>query len=53
MSALRSATTMDTGEPGTIRPAVTRILVFAFLGTLFDGAELNLVGYPLDRKSVV
>lgn len=26
---------------------VTRILVFAFLGTLFDGAELNLVGYPL------
>ncbi|HJP77734.1 MAG TPA: MFS transporter [Pseudonocardiaceae bacterium] len=47
MSALRSATTMDTGEPGAIRPAITRILVFAFLGTLFDGAELNLVGYPL------
>ena len=23
------------------------ILAFAFLGTLFDGAELNLVGYPL------
>lgn len=23
------------------------ILVFALLGTLFDGAELNLVGYPL------
>jgi SHS family lactate transporter-like MFS transporter len=26
---------------------VGRILVFAFLGTLFDGAELNLVGYPM------
>lgn len=23
------------------------ILAFAFLGTLFDGAEINLVGYPL------
>lgn len=47
MSVLRSATTTDTGQPHTIRPAVSRILVFAFLGTLFDGAELNLVGYPL------
>jgi SHS family lactate transporter-like MFS transporter len=26
---------------------VVWILVFAFLGTLFDGAELNLVGYPM------
>jgi MFS family permease len=24
-----------------------RVLAFAFLGTLFDGAELNLVGFPL------
>lgn len=29
------------------RREVALILVFAFLGTLFDGAELNLVGYPL------
>ena len=29
------------------RREVVLILVFAFLGTLFDGAELNLVGYPL------
>lgn len=29
------------------RREVVWILVFAFLGTLFDGAELNLVGYPL------
>jgi SHS family lactate transporter-like MFS transporter len=29
------------------RRRLTLILVFAFLGTLFDGAELNLVGYPL------
>lgn len=35
-----------TGGTG-IRPATARILIFAFLGTLFDGAELNLVGYPL------
>ncbi|GAB3003911.1 MFS transporter [Amycolatopsis acidiphila] len=32
---------------GGVRPATARILIFAFLGTLFDGAELNLVGYPL------
>ncbi|MEV6902620.1 MFS transporter [Amycolatopsis sp. NPDC051372] len=27
------------------------ILVFAFLGSLFDGAEINLVGYPLTYLS--
>jgi SHS family lactate transporter-like MFS transporter len=30
-----------------VRREVVLILVFAFFGTLFDGAELNLVGYPL------
>lgn len=45
MSVLRS--TAVPAQPDTARPAVARILVFAFLGTLFDGAELNLVGYPM------
>ncbi|MEU4671804.1 MFS transporter [Amycolatopsis sp. NPDC023774] len=36
-----------TGGGTGLRPATARILIFAFLGTLFDGAELNLVGYPL------
>jgi MFS family permease len=38
-----------TGAGGltSARPKTGLILFFAFLGTLFDGAELNLVGYPL------
>lgn len=40
-------TPAGTGEVVAARPAIARILVFAFLGTLFDGAELNLVGYPM------
>jgi MFS family permease len=44
MSSVRTAV----GDgPGTRHPAIARVLVFAFLGTLFDGAELNLVGYPM------
>jgi len=45
--------TVSTSPPaGGTATAYTRrqvglILTFAFLGTLFDGAELNLVGYPL------
>jgi MFS family permease len=34
-----------------VRREVVLILVFAFFGTLFDGAELNLVGYPLKYLS--
>jgi MFS family permease len=43
----------DTVAPtGSDRPTVGGrrlglVLAFAFLGTLFDGAELNLVGYPM------
>ncbi|NLU74994.1 MFS transporter [Streptomyces sp. HNM0575] len=35
-----------TGVP-VPRREIALTLFFAFLGTLFDGAELNLVGYPL------
>jgi MFS family permease len=34
-----------------VRREVVFILVFAFFGTMFDGAELNLVGYPLKYLS--
>ncbi|WP_028933302.1 MFS transporter [Pseudonocardia spinosispora] len=42
----------STDAPATVvaapgRGRVVLVLVFAFLGTLFDGAELNLVGYPM------
>lgn len=47
MSALRPATTADSAPAVGVPTGVARILVFAFLGTLFDGAELNLVGYPM------
>jgi MFS family permease len=36
--------TVSTGLAGT---PIGRVLAFAFLGTMFDGAELNLVGYPM------
>lgn len=45
-----ASTAMPLGGSASAVPArreVVLILVFAFLGTLFDGAELNLVGYPL------
>lgn len=45
MSTLRTPT--GAGGLTSARPQTARILFFAFLGTLFDGAELNLVGYPL------
>lgn len=40
----KSADGTDAAEP---RTQIALILFFAFLGTLFDGAELNLVGFPL------
>lgn len=43
-------TTAVAGRTAT-GPATGRILFFAFLGTLFDGAELNLVGYPMSYIS--
>jgi SHS family lactate transporter-like MFS transporter len=46
MSLLRSSSTVGAGAPA-VPARIGRILVFAFLGTLFDGAELNLVGYPM------
>ncbi|MDQ0380470.1 MFS transporter [Amycolatopsis thermophila] len=36
-----------TGGSTATRAFTARVLFFAFLGTLFDGAELNLVGYPM------
>ncbi|TNC27782.1 MFS transporter [Amycolatopsis alkalitolerans] len=49
MSTLK--TPASTGGITGVRQATGRILFFAFLGTLFDGAELNLVGYPLSYLS--
>lgn len=37
----------DDTSATTGRTAIRLVLAFALLGTLFDGAELNLVGYPL------
>jgi MFS family permease len=45
LSTVRTPATAA-GDAG-LRPATGRILFFAFMGTLFDGAELNLVGYPM------
>ena len=45
MSTLQTPT--GAGGLTSARPKTGLILFFAFLGTLFDGAELNLVGYPL------
>jgi MFS family permease len=47
MSIARTAETSSSTPGGLARTGIGRILVFAFLGTLFDGAELNLVGYPM------
>ncbi|AEA25930.1 major facilitator superfamily MFS_1 [Pseudonocardia dioxanivorans CB1190] len=48
MSLLRTPEAGPGVVSGLARPVyLRRILVFAFLGTLFDGAELNLVGYPM------
>jgi len=46
MSTVNAASTPETATRAIPRGA-GRVLVFAFLGTLFDGAELNLVGYPM------
>jgi MFS family permease len=44
---MATAATVSSSPTGTgLRAGIGRVLVFAFLGTLFDGAELNLVGYP-------
>jgi SHS family lactate transporter-like MFS transporter len=47
MSTAPTAKPLGAASAVPPRREVTLILVFAFLGTLFDGAELNLVGYPL------
>jgi MFS family permease len=48
MSTASTTTSLDGPASALLaRREVRLILVFAFLGTLFDGAELNLVGYPL------
>ena len=46
MSTVNAASTSETATRAIPRGAGV-VLVFAFLGTLFDGAELNLVGYPM------
>lgn len=47
MSALSTSPPAGGTDQTYTRRQVGLILTFAFLGTLFDGAELNLVGYPL------
>lgn len=47
MSTTSTATPSGPALAVNARREVVLILLFAFLGTLFDGAELNLVGYPL------
>lgn len=45
-----AAVSLGTESPARgadLRRELRLILAFAFLGTLFDGAELNLIGYPL------
>ncbi|HZZ45907.1 MAG TPA: MFS transporter, partial [Pseudonocardia sp.] len=46
MPTTRTAAAVETATED-VRRGASRVLVFAFLGTLFDGAELNLVGYPM------
>ncbi len=47
MSGTRTAELDGTTSAGWTANGTRWILIFAFLGTLFDGAELNLVGYPM------
>jgi SHS family lactate transporter-like MFS transporter len=47
MSTVSTGTPADGASTDYTRRQIGLILTFAFLGTLFDGAELNLVGYPL------
>lgn len=47
MSTVSTGTRADGTATAYTRRQIALILSFAFLGTLFDGAELNLVGYPL------
>ena len=44
MSTVSASARADGTAGAYPRRQVALILVFAFLGTLFDGAELNLVG---------
>ncbi|WP_433555132.1 MFS transporter [Pseudonocardia xinjiangensis] len=47
MSTVSRSATPAEARTRSVRQGAGRVLVFAFLGTLFDGAELNLVGYPM------
>src|SRR5437588_3709521 len=47
MATTGTVSAPDTAFGAATRAGIGRVLVFAFLGTLFDGAELNLVGYPM------
>jgi SHS family lactate transporter-like MFS transporter len=47
MSIARSTTTVTGVSSSVTRRRAGLVLAFAFMGTLFDGAELNLVGYPM------
>ncbi|WP_138414400.1 MFS transporter [Sinomonas gamaensis] len=46
ISIIKGAPTVGTATTYS-RREIRFILTFALLGTLFDGAELNLIGYPL------
>lgn len=47
MSTVSRPAALEAGPSPVRRRRVVLVLCFAFLGTLFDGAELNLVGYPM------
>jgi SHS family lactate transporter-like MFS transporter len=48
VSALSAVTeTPLRSRPRAGQREISLVLAFAFIGTLFDGAELNLIGYPL------
>jgi MFS family permease len=47
MSTRPAGVLPDQASAAAGRASVRFVLVFALLGTLFDGAELNLVGYPM------
>lgn len=47
MSIPRAGVLPDSTSATAGRATIRLVLAFALLGTLFDGAELNLVGYPM------
>ncbi|MBO0848015.1 MAG: MFS transporter, partial [Pseudonocardia sp.] len=47
MSIASSSNTSATVSGDRAKRRLRLVLIFAFFGTLFDGAELNLVGYPM------